>query len=318
MNALREDISVYLKIPPSYAPPPVQQLERAEEDGFTRSLIRYLVADGEYVEAFVFQPSSEGSRGAVLALHQHNSQWAIGKSEIAGLIGDPMQAFGPALARRGLTVLAPDAIGFESRRRKAGWGADLAPSLDRPHSTAQDWLQYYNEMAHRLVRGDLLMTKILTDCMSGLEVLRHLTEEDRLGVVGHSFGGIATLFLAALDTRVVYACCSGALCSYRHKVANGIALEISLIIPGFAARFDFDDLLRCVAPRKILIVSATNDPQSADAEDVVLRARPAFADCPYELQHARVPGPHALDQYRFDFITNWAAIQAGNSQSLET
>jgi dienelactone hydrolase len=282
------------------------------KDGVQRSLIRYPVGDGEQVEALLFQPASGHSQGAMLALHQHNSQWTIGKSEIAGLAGDPLQAFGPALARRGVTVLVPDAIGFESRRRRAGWGTPLAPPLDRPHSTAEDWVQYYNEMAFRIVRGELLMTKMLADCASALTVLGRYSDATQAGVLGHSFGGIITLFLAALDTRVTYACCSGALCSYRQKFACGTALEMSLIIPGFQNSFDFDDLLRCVAPRKMLIVSAEGDPQSADAEDVVGRARPAFDSngCPYQLQHVRVPGSHALNQYRFDLIVNWMAAQA--------
>jgi len=315
MDTLRQNISDYLNLLPPYAPLSVRCLERVDEDGVTRSLLRYQVADGEQVDAFLFQPSSAPSRGAVLALHQHNSQWAIGKSEIAGLLGDPLQAFGPALARRAVTVLAPDAIGFESRLGDAGWGASLAPPLSRPHSTAEGWLQHYNAMAYRLVRGDLLMTKVLHDCFSALEVLRGHCKVLRPGVVGHSFGGTTALFLAAVDVNVAFACCSGALCSYRQKMASGTALEMSLIIPGFQKRFDLDDVLRCVAPRKILIVSSDRDPQTADAPRVVERARPEFVrqGAGFDLQPVHVAGEHALDQYRFDLIVNWMAKQAATA-----
>lgn len=56
------------------------------------------------------------SGAAVVVHHQHHAQWHLGKSEVAGLDGDRWQAFGPALARRGVTVMAHDAVGFEDRR----------------------------------------------------------------------------------------------------------------------------------------------------------------------------------------------------------
>jgi dienelactone hydrolase len=314
-DSLRDKIQSFLKVSLSHLPPEVCFIRQDEEDGYKRILLRYQAPDGEQIEAFLFQPMSGEPSGAVLALHQHNSQWTIGKSEIAGLTGDPLQAFGPALARRGITVLAPDLVGFESRMKSDGGGATLAPSLGKEHSSPEGWLQYYNHMAHRLVHGDLLMTKLLTDCAAALAVLQDQTKSSHLGVVGHSFGGIVTLFLAALDTRVAFSCTSGAVCSYRYKLAAGTGLDMSLVIPGFAGHFDFDDLLRCVAPRRIFVVSSTADPYSGDAEDMVTNALPAFetqgrAD---HLQHLRVAGQHALDRQRFEAISNWIAIEAACS-----
>ena len=137
VDAVREELRSFLKLQPPYRPPAPRTIERADEEGCARSLMRYSTEDGDEIEAFLFEPSTGTPRGAVLALHQHNSQWEIGKSEVAGLIGDPLQAFGPALARRGVMVLAPDAVGFESRCGSAGWGTSLAPALNRPHSTAE-------------------------------------------------------------------------------------------------------------------------------------------------------------------------------------
>ncbi len=276
VNSLRARIRSFLRLPLTHPPPEVQFAGQEAEDGYTRSLIRYAARDGEPIEAFLFLPVGVEATGAILALHQHNSQWEIGKSEVAGLCGDPLQAFGSALARHGAMVLAPDAIGFESRTKTAGWGTSLAPSLRKAHSTSEGWLQYYNQMAHRLVTGDLLMRKVIEDCAAALSVLHRLSESTRLGVVGHSFGGSVALFLAALDKRVAYCCASGSACSYRRKLADRTALEMSLIIPGFCEHFDFDDLLRCIAPRKIFVVSATDDPLSADAADLVHSAMPAF------------------------------------------
>jgi dienelactone hydrolase len=308
MATIRERIGSFLDLSLPTAAPDVCVAEQSPGDRYIRSLIRYPAQDGDLIEAFLFQPTGEKPRGNVLALHQHNSQWMIGKSEIAGLVGDPLQAFGPALARLGVTVLAPDALGFESRCNRPGWGTSLAPHLDRPHGSAEGWLQYYNQMAHRLVQGDLLIRKVLADCATALTVLRKFDQtETPLGVLGHSYGGTLALFLAALDTRVAFACSSGAASSFRYKLAHGIGLEMSLIIPGFAKQFDLEDLIRCVAPRRLLLVSSEEDPLTMDADQLVQAALPVFEtqNCAGNLQHLRFPGPHALDPRRFQAIVDW-------------
>jgi dienelactone hydrolase len=248
----------------------------SREDGYVRKLVTY-ESDGEAIESFLFEPL-EAPRVRVVFLHQHASNWDIGKREIAGLEGDPHQAFGPALARAGVVVLAPDLVGFESRR-----------------GPGDGWLQYYNHAMHRLARGELLMTKILRDVSAAVAALG-----DDVGLAGHSHGGNVTLFAAALDERVAFACASGALCSYRHKIAHGTGLEMALVLPGFAARFDVEDLVRCIAPRPLFVVSSEDDVYAADAVDVLRRAGT-------NAEHLRTPGPHALDVHRFEAIVDWLA-----------
>jgi dienelactone hydrolase len=303
MESVREQIASFLGLMPVGEAPPLRVLAREDEDGFAVSRVQYAAPDGESIEALAFEPAGTAI-ASVLALHQHNGQWTIGKSEIAGRTGDPLQAFGPALARRSVRVLAPDVLGFESRLAAADAGAWLAPPLTRPGGNAEGWLQNYNHMAHRLVRGELLMRKSLADAMAAISVLRGFGAS--IGAVGHSMGGVLTLFLAAVDERVAFACASGAACSYRHKLAHGTGLEMSLVIPGFARAFDLDDLLRCVAPRRLFVVSSDEDPYSADAVELVRDAKPAF-EAGGELRHLRVPGPHALDRARFDAIVDWLA-----------
>jgi hypothetical protein len=44
-------------------------------------------------------------------------------------------------------------------------------------------------------------------------------------------------------------------------------------IPGFAVRFNIPDLLTCFVPRRVLMVLATDDPFSHDADHVVATAQ---------------------------------------------
>jgi dienelactone hydrolase len=310
LETLRAEIRAFLGwVVPSVAPAPIVLGEAVDGD-IIRKLVTYTAPDGEIVQSFLFEPSTT-PRAAVVVLHQHNSDWSLGKSEVAGLAGDPLQAFGPALARAGLTVLAPDVLGFESRRGSADSSAHVSlPPLARGTSPG-DWVQYYNHAMHRLVRGELLMSKLLDDIASAVAALQVLAPTGRIGVAGHSFGGNLALFAAALDTRLSFAVASGAVCSFRHKLMHGTALEMALVIPGFASHFDLDDLVRCVAPRKLLVVSGDDDPLSADAGAVVASARSAFTElgAADHLSHVRAPGAHALDRPRFDAIVDWLVTE---------
>ena len=85
-------------------------------EGFDRETIEYRGLEGDLIPAFLFTPRGRETLGGVVVFHQHNGEFHFGKSEVAGEVGDAFQAFGPALARRGLAVLTPDSITFEDRR----------------------------------------------------------------------------------------------------------------------------------------------------------------------------------------------------------
>ena len=269
------------------------------QTGYVRQRISYTAADGDTIPAFLLIPDGDGPFPALLVHHQHASQRHLGKSEVAGIAGDPLQAFGPTLAQRGFIVLAPDSVCFEDRRKHA--------SSITAHE--RDDLAHFIELGERLTQGDTLMRKVLSDASSGLALLAHHSRVDaaRIGAIGHSYGGNTTLFQAALEPRIAFAVSSGALCSYAYKRQHNIPLEMALIIPGFAARWDLHDLLQCVAPRPILIVSAADDQYSEDAPEVIARAWPNN-----HISHFREDGGHALTRVRFDRIINYIGSAAGS------
>ena len=306
-DSLRRQISDFLgfRIPESIAPFTTHEL--VEQPSYRGARISYTGEEGDPIPAFLWLPDRTGPCAAVLVHHQHNSQRHLGKSEVAGLVGDPLQAFGPALARRGIAVLAPDSICFEDRRRnRSGAEPDGVADVD----------QHYNEMCYRLVRGDTLMRKVLDDSARGISLLceHPLIDSERIGIMGHSYGGNTVLFHAALDERIRFACSSGAACTYRHKLAHQYGIEMAEVIPGFAARFDIQDLVMCMAPKRVLVVSASDDAASEDADVIVSAARPAWAalGAAERLEHTRYQGTHAITQERFDAIVDWLAACAGS------
>lgn len=294
---LRERIGQFLGFKPVEMAVGYDVQESVSFAGYIRHRIAYTAADGDVIPAYLLLPEGEGPYPAVIVHHQHASQRHLGKSEAVGIAGDPLQAFAPALAQRGFAVLAPDSICFEDRRHNAS-GMEIRDDDD---------LQHFVEMGNRLVRGDTLMRKVLADASSGLALLAHHPQVDarRIGALGHSYGGNTVLFQAALEPRIAFAAASGALCSYTYKRQHGGALEMALIIPGFAARWDLHHLLDALAPRPLLIVSADGDKYSQDAGEVI-----AWAQHREHISHYRSSGGHGLTPDRFEQILTFMLAEA--------
>ena len=275
-------------------------LSSTKEDGYTRQYIKY-TSGSETVPAYLLVPDNPGNNPAVLINHQHNREHHLGKSEVCGIAGNPMQAFGPALAKKGFVVLAPDAICFEERR-------------EDPLVEGFDFWQHFHEVCYRIVKGDYLMKQVLTDAMNGISLLAELpyVDKQRIGTLGHSMGGNTVLFLAALDERISFACASGCACTFEYRMANGVGIEMASVIPGFHGPYDIDDLVSLTAPRKLLLVSAEEDKYSMDAPAIVERASKVYKEqgALQNLHHKRYSGGHALTQERFDYILAWMEANA--------
>ena len=275
-------------------------IESTNENGYKRNLIEF-DSFGDKVIAYLLIPNTVSNNPAVLINHQHNSERHLGKSEVCGLSGNPLQAFGPALVQRGFVVLSPDSICFEARR-KNGQGIEPLPDDG-------DFLQHYNEMCYRILKGENLMKKVLTDAMNCITLLSQLefVDSKNVGTLGHSYGGNTVLFLSATDERIAFSCASGSGVTYKNRIQNNVGIEMSSLIPGFNREYDIDDVVCCIAPRRLLIVSADDDKYSKDADFVVNQAKHSYAVYQAEdnLEHMRYVGGHSLTKEHFDFIVNW-------------
>ena len=275
-------------------------IKSEKENGYTRQLINYFSC-GDTVTAYLLIPDVIDKNPAILINHQHNSERHLGKSEVCGLAGNPLQAFGPVLAQKGFIVLAPDSICFEERRKNA---QGIIPLPDDG-----DFLQHYNEMCYRMIKGENLAKKVLTDAMNGITLLSKLEFVDikRIGTLGHSYGGNTVLFLSAIDERIRFSCASKSACTYQNKIQNYVGIEMASVIPGFAQKFDIYDLVRSIAPRHLLLVSGEDDKYSRDADFIVEQAKSSYEECHAlsNLCHMKYPGGHPLTKEQFDFIIQW-------------
>ncbi len=297
MTSLRNEIAelIGLSLPWNVSEVAYEVLDSVQEEGYTRQLISY-VSDGGKVSAFLLLPDKLENNPAILINHQHNREHHLGKSEVCGLAGNPLQAFGPELARNGFVVLAPDSICFEERR-------------EDPTVEGFDFWQHFQEMCYRVITGDFLMKKVLTDAMNGISLLSGLPYVDsgRIGTLGHSYGGNTVLFLSALDERISFACASGIACTFEYRMKHGTGIEMASIIPKFHGKYDIDDLVALTAPRKLLLVSSNEDKYSMDAPEIAEKAGKTYAalGAAHNLEHKRYAGGHALTEERFRDIVRW-------------
>jgi dienelactone hydrolase len=110
------------------------------------------------------------------------------------LAGDPMYHHGHELCRRGYVVLCPDLLCFEERQpTRAGRAA-------RRLLAGADSERF--EFTKRLLTGSCLQTKYLHDLTCAVDLLASLpsVNRERLGVIGHSLGGLQALWLTWYGT----------------------------------------------------------------------------------------------------------------------
>ena len=207
--------------------------------------ITYGVEAGEKVSAWLLMPQGAappGGRPAVLAIHQHANQYDLGKAEPAGLSGNSMYAYGQELCRRGYVVLCPDLLCFEDRR----------PTYEvRQANRALDDAGYERfEFTRRLLAGSCLQTKYLHDLTCAVDLLASLpgVNRERLGVIGHSLGGLEALWLTWYDARITAAVSSCGFGLLRTLVRDGINHGFATYVPGMLEVCDLDALAGSVGP----------------------------------------------------------------------
>lgn len=247
-------------------------VNRVACDGYVLERVEYQVARSERISAFLLVP--DRAQGAVFCHHQHADQFALGKSEVVGLAGDPDQAIGPELARRGYLVLAPDAAGFEERNTDGGT-SDTADRL----------------AAHLLVTGRTMLTKVLHDVQVGLDYLQHRSDHAPMGFIGHSYGGRMAIWIAALNQRIAAAVSHCGALTYQDHLRLGLPIQPEFVVPGITSWGDLGDVA-ALSTRPLLISSTTGDRWSPSAQEVYERARDGGAPVSVRLW----PGGHVFSE----------------------
>jgi dienelactone hydrolase len=189
---------------------------------------------------------------AVAVWHQHNGQWHLGKSEPAGLAGDPTQHVGVRLVREGYVVLCPDALCFEERQ---------SPMLKNGDFERFEFLRL-------TVAGRCMAWKNILDMRRAVDYLcsRPDVRADRIGCFGHSMGSTHTWLVGPWEERL--ACLVGSCClpTYAAIERTKILHCFPNFVPGLFPHGDTPDVAALVAPRPLLLTFGETDGGSPIAE----------------------------------------------------
>jgi dienelactone hydrolase len=228
-----------------------------DEGAYTRALVTYAVEVGERVSAWLLMPQGTpppNGRPAILAIHQHDNHYDLGKAEPAGLSGNAMYAYGKELCQRGYVVLCPDLLCFEDRR--------LAHAVRHVNSALDNAGYERFEFTRRMLAGSCLQTKYLHDLRCAVDLFAILpgVNRERLGVIGHSLGGLEALWLMWYDARITAAVSSCGFGLLRTLLRDGINHGFATYVPGILEVCDLDSLVAALAPHAFLLIAGETDP----------------------------------------------------------
>jgi dienelactone hydrolase len=281
-----------------------------DEDVYTRALVTYSVEENERVSAWLLMPQGTAPPDgwpAILAIHQHDKQYELGKAEPAGLFGNSMYAYGRELCQRGYVVLCPDLLCFEDRRA----------SFDvRQANRAMDDAGYERfEFTRRVLTGSCLQTKYLHDLTCAVDLLASLPDvnHERLGVIGHSLGGLEALWLTWYDARIIAAVSSCGFGLLSTLVRDGINHGFATYVPGILEVCDLDALVAAVAPRAFLLTAGETDPLFPidGVRSIIEKAQHQYlqAGVPEQFKAIEFPAGHSFpDDVKaaaYDFLDHW-------------
>ncbi|HLF93778.1 MAG TPA: alpha/beta hydrolase family protein [Planctomycetota bacterium] len=240
-------------LPERPAKPEVATVSKEERDGYRVEKLAIDNGAGAKITSTLLVPKGPGPFPAILYLHWHAGQYALGKEELwQEAPGGGGVKRGEDLVKRGYVVLAPDAYAFGER---SGLGPD-GPK----QKGGQEELTLSKTF---LWMGRSLWGMMVRDDRIALDVLAARPEVDprRIGATGISMGSTRTWWLAALDDRVAAAvgvCC---LTRYQDLIAAGGLHQhgIYYFVPGILKHFDTEAVASLIAPRPFLTLSGADD-----------------------------------------------------------
>lgn len=267
-ESLKRILTEFLGTPPAQKPTLAPKiLEETELDTYTRRKLIYQTEPGEFVSAYLLVPKNiKGRVPVILCPHQTTTPLTSGKKDPVGLNGDPTFHSALHLVKRGYVTFTWDALCFGERHDPArGHYGDAIPFY-RKHP---NWS---------------LLGKMVWDMSRGIDYLETLdfVDASRIGSVGHSHGGITTLFGMALEDRLKVGASSCGFDTFRIDGNTWRWSHATALIPrlGFYVAspyinmdqyrampdsevintpFDLHQMLALVAPRPIFLSTSDQD-----------------------------------------------------------
>lgn len=286
-----------------------ETLESVPCDGYVRTKMLIQVEPDVFMPFYVLRPDDmkEGEkRTAVIACHGHASH---GKDAVAGVrekkeVADTIDLheynYGEVLAQKGYVVFAADARGFGERRERFEQGDEYA---------LESSCHFLNKIAYSF--GQTVTGMWTWDLMRLVDfALSCEFVNGHVACVGLSGGGLQTLWLTALDTRIECAVISGYFYGYQQSLLNMANNCSCNYVPNLWKTADMGDIGALICPRPVMIQTGDIDTlNGADGLDNVypqvekVRKAMKLFGMEENVCHDIFEGPHKWDtKHSFDWV----------------
>lgn len=233
---------------------------------------------GFFVTGNLYRPKGAGPFPAILSPHGH---WTNGRLEHTAINSGPGRAIG--LARQGFVVFTHDMVGYNDSRQL-------------PHTFGGQ-----RENLWGLSLGGLQLWNAIR-ALDFLETLPYV-RRDGFGVTGESGGGTQTFLLGAVDDRVAVA-----------APVNMISLQMQggclcENMPGLRVDTNNVEIAAAIAPRPLLMVSATGDwtKETLEREFPAMRSAYALFGAESKVHAVRFDAEHNYNKDSREAMYAWMA-----------
>ncbi|MBN1341114.1 MAG: prolyl oligopeptidase family serine peptidase [Phycisphaerae bacterium] len=251
---LRERLIDLLRLPvlPT-EPPPVEVITSEDCGAYIREKIVMRAVDDLGVPAYLLRPArGGGSRPAVLAIHGHGPGKSIPVDlpppdyDTAG-ITEGQRDYAIQAVNQGMIALAPDLRGFGELM--------LDDEASRQHGNS------CTQLACRAMQaGRNLLGMRIADLIQFVDWLEARDDVDpkRICATGNSGGGTATLFLAAVESRIAVAVPGCYFCTFQDSTLAIHHCPCNYV-PDLSTYAEMYDVAGLIAPRPLLVVAGQDD-----------------------------------------------------------
>lgn len=224
-----------------------QETGRQQLNGYSVRNIRFQTRPGVLATGSLYVPDDEGTFPAVIVTHGH---WDGGRRS------DLFQSVGHSLAQNGFVCLVMDA-----------WGAGERTTDHEVH-------EYHgsNLGASLMNIGETLLGMQVTDNIRGVDLLSSFpfVDKERIGATGASGGGNQSMWLAAIDERIMAVVPVVSVGTFQSYILNSNC--VCELLPGGLTFTEETGVLGLIAPRALNIFNATEDRNPSFSTTEMLRS----------------------------------------------
>lgn len=230
-------------------------LEKSDMGNYWRLRVEITTIHPLRMPVYVLIPKSKnnGKFPAAIAIHGHG----YGSKEAVGLNPDYSvrtdegyhKEFAVELVKKGLVVVVPELVGFGDRKLQADQGKGL-PTDNSCYMIASQLL---------LVDKTLPGLRV-QECRRVIDYVQSLdyVDENRIGCMGISGGGLVAAFTSILDERLKATVISGYTNTFKGSIMDRRHC-LDNYIPGILTYAEMPELIGLIVPRALFIEAGTED-----------------------------------------------------------